>query len=354
MFIDESQDFPESFFELCTKITKEKVYIAGDIFQGIFDTTIVTKISPDYLLSKCYRTDPKTLMFSHGLGMGLFEDKKLRWLEDDEWKACGYIVEKNSQSKEYTLKREPLRRFEDISKHSLDSVEINVLAGDFSQSCIDRVIDIINNIIKDNPTVCASDIGIIFLDNSKYIYAIADSLAFSIPREFGWQVNKAHETKQKNSDKVFISNRNNVKGLEFPFVICITQDVTSSYSYRNGLYMSLTRSFIKSYMLISECVDNDLLEKISCGLGRINETGCITTIEPTAEEKERIKTKIQSYKNQSFYDFVQGIFDELQIEKQFRDKLFSIVKATAGDNFDDDNIKEIIGFNYSKMQRALN
>ena len=36
MFIDESQDFDENFFELCDIATEKNVYIAGDIFQNIF------------------------------------------------------------------------------------------------------------------------------------------------------------------------------------------------------------------------------------------------------------------------------------------------------------------------------
>ncbi|MFQ2611053.1 DEAD/DEAH box helicase family protein [Aeromonas caviae] len=80
MLIDESQDFPKAFFELCSLVTKNTIYIAGDIFQSIFDDTVISEINPDFLLSKCYRTDPRTLMFAHSLGMGLFETPKLRWL----------------------------------------------------------------------------------------------------------------------------------------------------------------------------------------------------------------------------------------------------------------------------------
>ena len=36
LFLDESQDFEENFIELCDCITKNKVYIAGDIFQNIY------------------------------------------------------------------------------------------------------------------------------------------------------------------------------------------------------------------------------------------------------------------------------------------------------------------------------
>jgi len=38
----------------------------------------------DFILNRCYRTDPRILMFAHSIGMGLFEDKKLNWLTDKE------------------------------------------------------------------------------------------------------------------------------------------------------------------------------------------------------------------------------------------------------------------------------
>lgn len=63
-------------------------------------------------------------MFAHSLGMGLFEDKKFRWLEDDEWKTCGYIVEKGAGNSFYRLKREPLRRFEDVQAAENPAIEI--------------------------------------------------------------------------------------------------------------------------------------------------------------------------------------------------------------------------------------
>ena len=80
MLIDESQDFPANFFELCEKVTRNNLYVAGDVFQTIFSKIIISEIEADYRLSKCYRTDPKTLMFAHALGLGLFEKPPLRWL----------------------------------------------------------------------------------------------------------------------------------------------------------------------------------------------------------------------------------------------------------------------------------
>ena len=53
IFIDESQDFSDGFFDLCEKVTVKTIFIAGDIFQNIFDTTEVADINPDYLLNNC-------------------------------------------------------------------------------------------------------------------------------------------------------------------------------------------------------------------------------------------------------------------------------------------------------------
>lgn len=136
MFIDESQDFDDAFFELCDLVTEKNIYIAGDIFQSIFDENISSTIEPDFLLGKCYRTDPKTLMFAHGLGMGLFEKTKLRWLEEKEWKDCGYNVE--IRDSKYYLSREPLKRFEDLDEN-FESIRIVEIEQNFSDTVIKQL-----------------------------------------------------------------------------------------------------------------------------------------------------------------------------------------------------------------------
>jgi superfamily I DNA and RNA helicase len=146
--IDESQDFSESFFSLCELITSDNIYVAGDIFQSIFDNANENQTNPDFLLSKCYRTDPRTLMFAHGLGMGLFESRKLKWLEEDEWKACGYNVKHNKEDRKVSLAREPLRRFEDLESENHTSVEI--IKSDFreEENIIENTLKLIREIIE--------------------------------------------------------------------------------------------------------------------------------------------------------------------------------------------------------------
>ena len=77
---------------MCALVTEKKVFIAGDIFQSIFEERKQDAVEPNFLLSNCYRTDPKTLMFAQAIGMGLFEEQKLWWLDDKEWELCGYKI----------------------------------------------------------------------------------------------------------------------------------------------------------------------------------------------------------------------------------------------------------------------
>lgn len=345
MLIDESQDFPSSFIELCELVTRDTIYVAGDIFQSIFDTNISNEIQPDFLLSKCYRTDPRTLMFAHGLGMGLFEEEPLTWLMNNEWEACGYIVDESVKGK-LRLKREPLRRFEDVTDAKIHSVE---LINSTYETEEENILGILRKIKEENPTVFADDIGIIFIDQAKTIFKIADRLELSVPRLLGWKVNKAYETKEKIKDTLFISNKNHVKGLEFPFVICVTRDIIKSHSYRNSLYMMLTRSFIKSYLLLGDG-NKDLQNEIEKGLDAINEHGYMDINVPPREVISKIRTTIKyDEKNISHYDLVTKVFDDLQIEPIFRTSLYNTVKTIMPDSFDVDKITTLVRFNYEIM-----
>lgn len=350
VLIDESQDFPDSFFELCAASASSNVYIAGDIFQSIFDEEIVARIDPDFLLSKCYRTDPKTLMFAHGLGMGLFESSKLRWLEDAEWEACGYSVEKLAGGRTQRLRREPLRRFEDLAQEGLDSVEIIPSPQSFYTNAAQTIVSTLQQIIRDHPTANPDDVGIILLDNGSPPFALADELEQLVPRIIGWSVNKAYESKQKLHNSLFISNKNNVKGLEFPFVICVTRSIYRYNSYRNALYMTLTRSFIKTFLIIDEISNQPVLPEIVAGLRGIQRNGYMDVTAPSLEEQALIRTTISVTEDQqSFFDFVSSIFDELDVEDIFRTRLYDIVVNINGEAFDREKISQIVDFNYRQM-----
>lgn len=348
ILIDESQDFPESFFKLCEKVTKEKIYIAGDIFQNIFDRKIISEVSPDFLLNKCYRTDPKTLMFSHAVGMGLFEKPYLRWLTDEEWNACGYIINKDCNN--YKISRKKLRRFEDLDIKDIESIK---LIADDNKNYSQNIINIIDEIRRENLTVKPDDIGIIFLENIDENYKLASELEILIKHKLGWNVNIGYKSKIHEKGSVFISNRNNVKGLEFPFVICISQKrINDNIQKRNSLYMMLTRSFITTYFLISSKNNSQqLIDLYQDGITKIKNDEELILEEPSDNEKEKLRNAIISNTkvNLSSKDIAEKVMDELNINIDYRDKLHQLVSLMAPNSLDEDIIRTLIDTNYKIM-----
>lgn len=305
IFVDESQDFKESFFKLCELVTEKKCFIAGDIFQSIFEVK-KNPIPPNFLLSKCYRTDPKTLMFAQALGMGLFENKKLWWLDKEQWEQCGYHVD--IKENVYILTRDPLRRFEDVDP-DFESLKI-IGMNDIKQG----VVKLVKNIYQEFPTVKPDDIAIIFLDNEKYIYELAESIERSIYDNMCIECNIAYESKREEKGKILISNRNNVKGLEYPFVICVTNKILVDISYRNTMYTMLTRSFIRSYLILPKGSNNGFTQEMYNGGKDIMKEKKIVVEEPSFSEQEEIKAWIKGGKKAlSLEDRISEIFRELNI-----------------------------------------
>lgn len=349
ILIDESQDFTDGFFDLCKKVTKHCLYIAGDIFQNVFENELVSEVNPDFLLNKCYRTDPKTLMCAHAIGMGLFAqtpDLYLRWLDDKAWEACGYDIKKENGY--YDLYRRPLRRFEDLGNTGIKNIEILAIERD---KYVAQILDIIADLKESNPTLRADDIGIMFLENSNSNYEIANSLQINIKEKFRWDVNIGYESKEKRKETVFISNRNNVKGLEFPFVICFMQSgLDDDLQNRNSIYMMLTRSFITSYFIVPN-EDSEVINKIKRGTDFVNENGYLHIKEPSPQQRKNLNNAIINRTNiyKSQHDIIEEIMDTLGIEKEYRKKLHDIVKNAFNEELDRDRLYEIVKINYSMM-----
>ena len=337
ILVDERQDFPEVFFKVCEKVAKEKIFIAGDVFQDIFENLDKKQLEVDIILNKCYRTDPRTLMFAHSVGLGLFEKNKFNWFDDEGWKAFGYILERDKN--ELHLTREPIRRFEDIKIDDFKSVEI--VKSTFTKD----IISIIKKIIDKDCNTKPDDISIIFLEDNREIYEYIDTLSNQINTTFNWKVNRGYETKRKMENSLYISNPNNIKGLEFPYVICITRGIQNTYKYRNILYTMLTRSFIQSYLLLKPTKN---LEEIERGLSIINDKKYIKTVEPTEEEKEKIQKKLIGFKKEqslSYEDFLSTIFDELNISEESRKSIEKALNTSNIEKFDKEKTKAFIEVN---------
>jgi len=266
-------------------------------------------------------------MFAHAIGMGLFERNKLNWLPDSYWEAIGYKMTRH-ENREVYLTRDPIRRFQDLELDELNSMIIR------KSTKPSDVVQIIKEIQENNSTVKPDDIAIIFLDDNRSIYDYIDNLSFYIGQQLGWKANRAFETKAKVDNEIYITNPNNVKGLEFPFVICITNSIQNTYRYRSVLYTMLTRSFIQSYLLISESKGVGVFEN---GLEIINREKYIKTVEPTDIEKDAIKStliKLSEESNISYKDFLFAIYTELKIKTSDRDKFTKALLQTDIERFD--------------------
>lgn len=338
IFLDESQDFGENFINLCSFIVKKRLYIAGDIFQNIFDNDF-DNIEADYVLNKCYRTDPKTLMFAHAVGMGLYEKPVLRWLTDKEWFLCGYSIEKKEGK--YELTRKPIRRFEDI-EDSNDNIEVREIS---SQNLIDNTISALNDIKEKNHDIQPNDIAIVFIQTSyKDMCFYANELKSRIYDKFEWETNIGYETKNRvDVKKLFISNANNIKGLEFPFIITIVMNwISDSLHTRNSIYMALTRSFIKSFFFINNPNDTnssfiDIYKQAASNISLYKE---ITINEPSTEEKEAAKKRLGAItkKNQR-----EEVYKKIQIKYGLSEEKLEALRILTeqlcnNSDYDDDKL----------------
>jgi superfamily I DNA and RNA helicase len=337
IFVDESQDFEDAFFNLCILVAKKRIYLAGDIFQSIFEDRRVDKLNTDFLLSRCYRTDPKTLMFAQGLGMGLFEDKKLYWLDKEQWEFCGYSVKENIQDGTYTLTREPIRRFEDLSP------DYNSLVIEESGEITKYIVQQINNLRIEYPDLKPSDLCIIFIDNEDYVYTFDSKLGNEISKSTGWDYVLAHETKKVDSNCIVITNRNNIKGLEFPFIFCITRKLIPEHSYRNAIYTMLSRSFLRSYLIIAKQAGNGLTEEMKSGAHHIMVHKNMVIKVPTPNEIEQIKQDFKVlHKSKSLRDRIEDSMFRQKIDMNFLDKIIDTIQGFERKDWTEEQLDDCI------------
>ena len=339
-FIDESQDFDDPFFELCEYVTEKKMFLAGDVFQNIFTSKDLENIKADFVLNKCYRTDPKTFMFAQGLGLGYLEDKPLWWYSKNDLTTLGYNV-KEFENK-YELSREPLKRFEDIPSDYDSFVIKEDHTSDFS-----FIINEITKLKENHSKIEAHDICIIFLESDDYekYCKISFELGINILEKTGWMYNLAHESKQKQENAVFITNKNNVKGLEFPFVFCITKKIEKSRSYRNTIYTMLSRSFLKSYLIILDSDSNGFDEQMRHAAELIKKEGILRVSIPSIEDQEKIKSQISEGKKVlSLDEIARSIIESKKISPKDTERIITSVRALCDNekDLDENKIHSII------------
>lgn len=344
LFIDEGQDFDSEFIKLCDMVTSKQVFIAGDVLQNIFsNNNLINYTDTDYILNKVYRTDSRTLLFSHVLGFGLLEPKAVRWLEKNEWELSGYNVKPlESNSNRFSISRKMIKRFE-ITEDTKNIIPISIYPEDLLDAkCITRnVINIIEQIKSKNPDVLAKDVAVIFTKYNENIWnKYAPYLGQALNTKFGWEYLLApREKRTQLENEVTITNINNVKGLEFPFVIIVANDslnyindsnVDVEVKKRNALYMALTRSFISSFLVIEKNDDIgdviDKLVKISTLLH--GDEAKLIIQKPKEVLSKELLYGIRATPLKTQDEIIQECLNELNLDSITRASLLSMLKQT--------------------------
>lgn len=342
LFIDEGQDFDDSFIKLCDMVTAKQVFIAGDVLQNIFsNNNIINYTDTDYVLSKVYRTDPRTLLFSHVLGFGLLEPQAVRWLEKNEWELSGYDIKKVSNTlNHFIISRKMIKRFE-ITDETEDIIPISIYPESSldTENITENVVNIIKNIKSENPDVLAKDVAIIFTKYNENIWnKFAVYLGQELNTKFGWDYLLApREKRTQLENEVTITNINNVKGLEFPFVIIVANDslnyicdrnVDIEVKKRNALYMALTRSFISSFLVIERNIEiGEVIDKLVDISNKLHANEAKLTI----QKPEKIISKellygIRATPLKTQDEIIQECMEELNLDSTTRAAVRSMLK----------------------------
>ena len=117
--------------------------------------------------------------------------------------------------------------------------------------------------------------------------------------------------------------------------------------------MMMTRSFLRTYLLISQDSNADLVDSLEEGLESIQGDGIIRVAPPSAEEMEAITTSF-NYTDEkiNFYDFVESVCEDAGVIPLFRKQVIDAVKGMLGESFDYEEVREVVDFTYAKLNKS--
>jgi superfamily I DNA and RNA helicase len=282
IFVDEAQDYDESFIYLCLRLAKKNRVIWGaDELQNIFQNQSVSysqvleiatdanpveskELSSDSVLKVCYRTPREVLVCAHAMGFG-FYGRIVQLLENREhWEDLGYEVESatyiDDKKSEFQLGTEivisrPASNSPKFSEYDFNIDEV-VSASSFETVSkeLDAVLGKIRNAIN-HEKILPSDIVVVCADDRNvgaYFSALSGMLNVN-----GILVNNVHQDKFGvrdffEKDRVTLSTIHKAKGNEAYLVFVIGIDAiffNPGPRERNLVFTAMTRT--KGWLSIS-------------------------------------------------------------------------------------------------------
>jgi superfamily I DNA and RNA helicase len=272
MLIDEGQDFPASFIQLCLKLTtKNRIVYAYDELQTIFQphapefrdivgSDVNAASNPDYALDvvlyKCYRNPREILVCAHALGFGIYSNIVQMLENKEQWEDIGYKVIQGDfiAGSDTVIERPENNSLTTISNNqsSQDIVSMTVY-GTFQ----DEVDSTLRSITKDiSEGLRPDDILVISVDDrhaKTYLHYLTQKLT-----ELGIQSNNIHDDSYGIRDFhmdgcVTLSTVHKAKGNETFMVYVLGVDALyrtyAGVRERNLLFTAMTRA--KGWVRIS-------------------------------------------------------------------------------------------------------
>lgn len=282
VLIDEGQDFPGPFYELCFALAigerdRKNIVYAYDELQNVFDVKMpspellfgtdvdgeprvslqrsrqgsAVQVDNDLILRKCYRNQREVLVAAHALGFGIYGDIVQLLESAEHWEDVGYEVVDGAAMKIGTSVK--ILRPDKNSPLNLSAIQETpvidfFVAGDYAAELewgVERVLDFLAGGLQ------PEDILIIALDRP-----------WNYLRDMARALNQADVSSNNISDKhasgpftldgkVTLSAVYKAKGNEAAAVIVMGVDAvtTNSRSGRNQLFTAMTRT--KAWLRIS-------------------------------------------------------------------------------------------------------
>lgn len=270
--IDEGQDFPNEFYQLCYRITKNRRIVwAYDEFQNIFDVELQDEKktfgknendkylvdferhenpNEDIVLHCCYRTPRQVLIAAFSLGLGIYHTKVLQRLESNtHWESLGFSIEKGTcRTGEEMIVSRPIDNTPSVEMNnsnipslSIETFEDNILECQHVSNCI------MNDI--ENEGLLPDDICVICLDTkniASYYTHISRYLNDKNIHTFN-MLNAPNANKKFSFEGcVTLATLNKAKGNETGMVYIVGTDSVFNKAdnviERNKLFTAMTRA----------------------------------------------------------------------------------------------------------------
>ncbi|WCA61661.1 ATP-binding domain-containing protein [Agrobacterium tumefaciens] len=275
ILVDEGQDFPDGFYQMCFYLAKgdrdrKQIIWAYDELQNVFDVKVrepeqlfgndtdgkprvsLTRSLPggtetnDFVLQRSYRNQRDVLILAHAVGFGIY-DEIVQMLENAKhWEDVGYdVVSGTFTSGSQNVVERPLVNSPSILETPADVPLIMGQAANTFDDEIQTAVAEIRAFIDKG--IHPHQILVVSLDDRtarSYFTKIADRLlAFGIPCN-NILMDKYSEPPFRIDGKVTLSTVYRAKGNEAAVVIVVGADAASlkTRTGRNKLFVAFTRT----------------------------------------------------------------------------------------------------------------